>query len=155
MPVPDSYLEELPAGASAAPASPARACVYFGCASKGTPLAPYPFSSLATLKSNSGAGPAVKAAAYGHAKTGASGVFIRLLATARAAYKSAVAHTATGTSVVTATGTPLDRFDIQLVITTGGTVGVTGAFYKLSTDGGRTFSALTALGTATSITVTG
>lgn len=154
MSVPASSIVEVPAGPSAAPSSSARACVTFGCASKG-PLTPTPFSNQSLLKSTFGAGPAVKAAAYVATKTGVDGVFIRLPAVARAAFKSPVIATGTGTSVATVSGTPLDRFDIVLVFSTGGTVGSAGAFYKLSLDGGRTMSAPVALGTATSIALAG
>lgn len=156
MPVPTSLIAEVPAGPSLAPSSSARACVSFGTSSKGPFNTPTPFNAgSSTLKTTFGAGPGVKAAAYVATKTGADGIFIRLAKTIAAAFKSAVIATALGTSVPTLSGTPLGRFDVLFVVTTGGTVGTAGVFYKVSIDGGRTFFNTTALGVATTLVLPG
>lgn len=156
MTLPSSDVTEVPAGASLAPSSSARSVVTFGCSNKGTVLTPRAVgSTLGPLTSTFGCGPGVKACAYVQAQTGADSIFIRLPATAVAAFKSAVITVGGGTSVITVSGTPLDGFDVQLIITTGGTVGTAGAFYKLSVDGGVTFSNPTALGVATTIALPG
>lgn len=55
---------------------------------------------------------------------------------------------ATGTSVVTVTGTIYDTYQVKLVVVTGGTIGVSGITCKLSLDGGLTYGAIFPLGTA-------
>jgi hypothetical protein len=156
MPVPASLIAEVPAGPSLAPSSSPRACVTFGTSSKGPINVPTPFNAGSpTLKNTFGCGPGVKASAYVATKTGADGIFIRLAKTIAAAFKSAITATGTGTSVATVAGTPLARFDVLLVFTVGGTVGTAGASWKISLDGGGTFTAPVALGTATTITPSG
>lgn len=58
--------------------------------------------------------------------------------------------TGAGTSVVTFTGAtePLDDFELSLIFDVGATIGVAGALYRLSFDGGRNYGPQTALGTA-------
>lgn len=55
------------------------------------------------------------------------------------------AHTATE---------PLDDFDVQINIITGGTIGVDGIEYEMSVDGGESFGPKKRLGTASTIVVT-
>lgn len=54
------------------------------------------------------------------------------------------------TSVVTCTGTPNDAYEVLFEVLTGGVVGTAGIVFRYSLDGGTTYSADTALGTATS-----
>jgi hypothetical protein len=56
---------------------------------------------------------------------------------------------------ITASPTPNDDYELRLLWVTGGTRGTAGATYQLSYDGGRTYGPVTALGTATSITIPG
>ena len=66
------------------------------------------------------------------------------------------ARAGTGTSIMTgdvATVTPLDDYDLLVTIVNGGTIGTTGATLTVSLDGGRSTSAIIALGTATNYTV--
>jgi hypothetical protein len=57
-------------------------------------------------------------------------------------------------SVITAgVTTPLDRFRVVVEFLTAGTIGVTGIKYRESLDGGSTYGAPQALGTATSIVI--
>jgi hypothetical protein len=61
----------------------------------------------------------------------------------------------TGTSALSLSGvSPNDRL-IVVEFTTDGTVGITGAEYRVSTNSGQTFGAITPLGTASSISVAG
>jgi hypothetical protein len=108
-----------------------------------------------TLTDTFGTGPGVKAAAYINSKTGADGIFIRLAKTTVSAVTSAVDKTlVAGTAVPTVSGTPLDGYDVQVVITTAGTIG-TSFSYKYSLDGGETFTAPISAGSSTSLTLTG
>ncbi len=60
----------------------------------------------------------------------------------------------TGTSVITWTGTPIDRESIKLVVVTGCTIGTDGGVIKVSRDGGRTYGPNVRLGTANTYVVT-
>jgi hypothetical protein len=62
-----------------------------------------------------------------------------------------------GSSVPTIDGTthPADDYEVYVEFVAGGTRGVAGITYQWSLDGGRTMSPVTALGTATSITIPG
>lgn len=48
---------------------------------------------------------------------------------------------------------PHDEYDVIVEVIAGGTVGVSGITYRWSLDGGNTWSATTALGTATTLTI--
>jgi hypothetical protein len=154
MSAPAANVTEVPASVGIAPTSSTKVCVFFGCSSKGALLTPTPFGSYKDCASSFGSGPTVKAAAYSNVKTNANFVFIRLPAAVVAATTSAVVKTGTGTFVATITGTPLDNYEVVLIWTTGGTIG-TSASYKYSLDGGTTFTAIAALGVATTISLTG
>lgn len=52
------------------------------------------------------------------------------------------------TSVITATGTPEDEYDLVFEVLTGGTIGTDGIVFRYSLDGGETWSANINLGTA-------
>ena len=61
----------------------------------------------------------------------------------------------TGTSVITASGTPVDDFYIKLLVVTGGTRGTAGITFKVSYDAGRHYGPTLSLGTATTYALTG
>lgn len=65
---------------------------------------------------------------------------------------SGVRQLATGTSILSITGTPYDSYIAKLVWTVGGTIG-TSARFKLSLDAGRTYGPEISLGTATTYAV--
>lgn len=60
-----------------------------------------------------------------------------------------------GTSTPSITGTPTAAAEVVVRFDVGGTVGVAGIFYSVSTDSGQTFGTPTALGTGSSIVVLG
>jgi hypothetical protein len=153
MTLPSANIQEVAASPSLAPRSSTRSCVTFGCAADG-PFTPTFIGNLDLLKNTFKGGPGMKSAAYTLAKTGASGIFIRLPATAVAATKTAVTKVGTGTSVITLTGTPNDSYEIKSVVVTGGTIG-TSATIKVSLDGGETYGANVPLGVATTYLIPG
>ncbi|MFT3773010.1 MAG: DUF2586 family protein [Minicystis sp.] len=153
MSVPAANVTETPAEVGIAPSSAPNVCVFFGCSSKGPLLQPQSFGAFKAMASAFGCGPTPKLAAYANAKTGADFVFIRLPASAVAAFTSSVTKTGTGTFVATVSGTPTDNYEVVLIFTVGGTIGSAGISYKYSLDGGTTFTTPTTLGTATTITL--
>jgi hypothetical protein len=60
-----------------------------------------------------------------------------------------------GTSIVTITGVPDDDYEPQFKVIVGGTIAVAGITYQWSLDGGRTWSATLALGTANTFSFPG
>ena len=80
-------------------------------------------------------------------------VCIRPTTSTAAAY-SAITSVGTGTSVATAgVSSPFDSYSVWIEFVSGGTIGVTGITYRYSLDGGKTKSAIQALGVATSLTI--
>lgn len=66
----------------------------------------------------------------------------------------AITKTGTGSSAITAGATaPFDHYQVLITWLVGATVGVTGATYTYSLDGGTTTSGATALGTANTLTI--
>lgn len=76
--------------------------------------------------------------------------------TAQAATYGAMSVAGGGTSIPSAGATtPNDEWNVVILFTVGGTVGVAGAYYQVSLDGGDTYTAQQALGTASSIVIAG
>lgn len=68
-----------------------------------------------------------------------------------AAVLSVVTHSGAGTSVVTATGTPIDDYQIIFKVVAGGIIATTGITYQYSLDGGVNYTAILALGVANTL----
>lgn len=60
-----------------------------------------------------------------------------------------------GTSKITLTGTPVDDMFIEMLVSTAGTIGVSGIVVRVSYDAGRHFGPPLQLGTANSLVLTG
>jgi hypothetical protein len=99
-----------------------------------------------------GYGRLVEGAAY-HLSVARKPVVLIKAAASVAATLGTVAHSGAGTSVVTATGTPNDDFDLVLKITLGGTIGTGPISLQTSLDGGTTWSAVVSLGVANTYAV--
>jgi hypothetical protein len=127
-----------------------------GVCSSGPLNTPAAYAKIKDIVAIYGQGPAVEAAAHYIERYGKPVLFVRTGNTTPGSV-SAVTTVATGTAVVTITAspTPNDDYELVLKIIAGGTRGVAGITYQLSLDGGRTFGAVSALGTGTSITIPG
>lgn len=98
-------------------------------------------------------GPLTEFAAYDMPVTQKPAVLVRCDTTTPGAYSSIV-HSGGGTAVVTAGATaPYDDFDVLIKFVLGATIGVAGATYTYSLNGGEDVSAVLALGTATEIII--
>lgn len=141
----DGALGSLPSGV--------RALAFVGPCSSGTNAVPAAYASTKALDTafasggNDGGGPTVEAAAYAIVTYGKP-VIVCKTNTTTAGSLGVVAHSGAGTSVVTATGTPDDDYELYLKIITGGTIGVAGITFQYSLDNGRTLSPVQALGVA-------
>lgn len=134
-----------------------RYAVFLGTTTSGTAYTPAAFGKVRDLVSTFGYGPTVEAAARAIEVYGLPVVMVRCTEAAAGGLlaSSFVYSGVTGTSVVTTDGAfaANDDYEIVVKIVTGGTRGTAGITYRYSYDGGRTWSALTALGTDTSITI--
>lgn len=125
-----------------------------GQCSSGPLNTPGIYSRRSDVVSTFGAGPLVEAACHEIETTGKALVLCRTDKTTVGAY-SAITKTGTGTSVITADAAtePFDDYEVRVNWITGATIGVAGATYQYSLDGGRNFSAIQALGTAVFFTI--
>ena len=111
------------------------------------------FARSADVFGTFGDGPMFELAAFFLAQARKPVVCIRPATSTAAAY-SAIVSTGSGTSVATAGGTaPYDSYDCTVEFIAGGTIGVTGITYRVSLDGGKSKSAVLALGVANSILI--
>ncbi len=129
----------------------------YGPADSGDLNTPVALARAADVVSAFTAGPLVELACYLIAKTGKAVVCVRSDVTTDGTPGVIDITGVTGTSVASfdAAATANDEYEAHVEIVTGGTIGVDGITYKWSLDGGRTQSAETALGTASSITIPG
>jgi len=127
-----------------------------GCSTTGTAATPGTYTRIADLKTAFGAGPLVEAAAMLIEQTGKPVVCCKAATVTDGAQSDLVVTGKTGLSVVTLTAgvKPIDEYDVRILIVNGGTVGSAGITYRWSLDGGRTYSPIAALGTATTIAIT-
>lgn len=128
-------------------------CALIGPAASGTQNQAASFAKPKSLTDEFTAGLLPEAAAWMLQFTGKPVVTVRSAASTTAVL-SAVTHSGAGTSVVTASGTPVDDFAVVVKFVAGGTVGTAGATYQVSLDGGATFGPVKALGTANTIVIT-
>lgn len=106
------------------------------------------YTRQADILTDRGLGPLIEDAAY-YLQTARKPVLLITPTTTTAGAIAAVnSSLKVGTSVVTATGTPLDEYNIIFKVIAGGTIGVTGITFQFSLDGGSTYSGTIALGTA-------
>lgn len=98
-----------------------------------------------------------ESACYHIANTGLPAIVVRTGATTAATESVIDVTHVVGTSVVTlgADTTANDDYEIKFTVVTGGTIGIAGITLTYSLDGGRTPSAVQALGTATTYAVPG
>jgi hypothetical protein len=120
---------------------------------KGTLNAPLTVMRDDVARTEFGYGPLTEDAAYELPASGNPALLVLGDATTAGDYGAFVVTNA-GTSIITEGVTePLDAFDVVVQFTVGATVGVAGAKYKVSLNGGASFGKLTALGTANTITI--
>ncbi len=118
------------------PADHAQAIV--GTAASGTNNVVTPIGDLATLRSTFGSGPLVEAAAHALVIAGGPVYCVKVNAT-NAGTNGTVTRVGTGPDPgASRTGTPLDDYEVQVRIVTGGAVGT--ATFRVSFDGGDNFS---------------
>lgn len=116
---------------------------------------PAAFANKEDVQTNYLGGVAVELAAYLLKTPNRAVIVIRSDVTTEGAYGDVNADDVDGTCVPAAdvTSHPIDEYEPRFLIVNGGTVGVDGITYQWSLDNGRSYSAVTALGTANSIMI--
>ncbi len=127
-----------------------------GVASAGTANSPATYARVTDVVAAFTSGPLVEAAAHYIERYGKPVILVRTGQTVVGIEGTLDATLFTGTSVPTLDTTdPNDDYEAVVKFITGGTIGVAGITYQYSLDGGRTYSPVTALGTATTIVLPG
>ena len=127
--------------------------VILSCMQSGTDENLQAFTSVQDIQDMHGYGEGLELAARYVTDTDLAVMFGKLATVTAGAIGPTNVKSVTGTSAITFSGTPYDDEAIQVVVVTGGTIGVAGIELKISRDGGRTFSANVRLGTATSYAI--
>src|SRR5690242_4339847 len=156
MSVPSVTLNELDGQLGVLPAG-TRMLALFGPAASGPLNLPAAFGRTTDVISNYTAGAMVHAACYTIENYGIPVVLCRTGETTIATEATIDTTGVLGTSVVTYdTDTQAnDDYDLWFKVINGGTIGVAGITFQWSLDGGRTPSAVTALGTSTTFVFPG
>lgn len=155
MTLPGVDFTETDGGLGVLPPSAGRLVAFIGSATSGTKNQPATFARVKDLVATFTAGPVVEAAAHAISVTGKPVCVVRSDDSAGSVGSLTSVKTGTSTVTVHASPTPNDDYELVLKIIAGGTQGVAGITYQLSYDNGRTWSATTALGSATSVTFPG
>ena len=139
-PIPQVNMTILTNGIGNTAPSPSKTVCVFGCSSAGTDLDYEEYESTpGKVVTDFGYGPGPDLAAT-LICSGIRTIFVKV-PTDVAGAAGAVTHTGTGTAAMTITGTPFDAYQVQVVPVTDGTAGTDPEpTFKVSLDGGRTFS---------------
>ena len=153
MPTGNVQITILDGGGAAVVVPGAGTMLVMGCCSAGVDYQIIATQNPNTLLTNLGYGPLTEAAAL-VCQAGGTVLAMKLPSNTSGAYQSGgVQFTGTGTSVVTATGTPYDYLFVQFVCVSGGTIGTAGITFTISLDAGRNNGQTFSLGTATTYTI--
>lgn len=127
-----------------------------GVSTSGPTNTPSTYARTIDVKAAFGSGPLVEAACHYIEQYSKPVVIVRTGQT-NVGSATAVVFVGTGTSVVTEDGVtnPDDDYQVKFLVVAGGTIGVAGITFKYSLDDGRTYSAVTALGTANNYSIPG
>lgn len=128
---------------------------FLGTCSSGTVEVPTRHSRQEDLLNIYTSGPAPELAIRAIEVFGAEAVMCRATASVANTFDTIIVTGVTGTSVVTKDAACAcdDDYEAKVKIVTGGTLGVAGITLQHSLDNGRTWSAITALGTAVVFTI--
>ena len=136
-------------------ALPGKQLMIIGPADAGPIATPIAKTRGSDVISTFASGPLVEAACYAIKNYRLQVVCVRVDSSSVSAFSDVTRTTGHGSSVVTVhTGSATSQnAEVIAMIASGGTVGTAGITYRISTDGGDNYGALTPLGTANSIVV--
>lgn len=148
---------ELDGALGVLPASSGRLYAVIGTSETGTANVPATFGRASDIFAAYGYGPLTEAAALHVDRTGLPVVVVKCAGTTAGAMgtidDSAVGGGAKTFITQTASTFPLDDYEVRVKIVNPGTTGVTGITYRYSLDGGRTYSAIQALGSGLTLAI--
>jgi len=155
VPIPDVIITQLDGALGILPPSAGKMLAFVGVASLGAIATPAAFSRASDIQANFGEGITVEAACYAIERYGKPVIFVRSATSTPGAAGVLVDDGVLGTSVITndVSSAPLDDYEAGVLIVGGGTKGTAGITYQWTLDGGRTYSPITALGIAGTITI--
>jgi len=148
-------ITELDGALGVLPASAGKLLALIGSASSGPKNQPATFARTRDVITTFGSGPLVEAACHALEVYGRPVVIVRTNDTTAGAVGTPDDTGVTGTSEVTLSGVPDDDYELAFKVITGGSRGVAGVTFVTSFDGGRTWSPVTALGTASTYAIPG
>lgn len=121
-----------------------------GVSSAGPIATPATYARVKDVVAAFGSGPLVEAACHYIERYGRPVVLVRTTATTVGTASAIVVSGVLGTSVITrdVAVVPIGDYEFRFKVITGGTIGVAGITFQWSLDDGRTWSPVTALGTA-------
>lgn len=135
--------------------SPVGILAIIAASSTGTNNVPGGFSRSDLAVTQLGYGPLTDYGAYDISVANQPTVLVKGNASFAGSYNNFSSGTSTGTSTITTStaSAPFDHYSVQVKWIQGGTVGVSGMTYTYSLDGGTNVSGITALGTATTLSI--
>jgi Protein of unknown function (DUF2586) len=148
-------ITELDGALGVTPESAGKLLALVGPATAGPKNLPAAFARVKDVISTFTGGPLVEAGCHSIERYSRPVILVRTDASTAGSAGTLVTTGVTGTSVVTLTGLPNDDYELALRVVKGGTIGVAGITFQWSLDGGRTWSPLIALGTATTFPIPG
>ena len=159
MTLPNVRYEEATGDAVAPNPGIQRTIAVIGCSELGTDLSVKSYGNAQRLVSGRGAGPGPRV--LGHVlrhplnagKIG--GVFCKAATSTPGSFGTVNVDNMDGTATPVMSGTPLDYYEFQVTVETGGTIGASGITYYRSKDSDRHRSGLLSLGTSASVAFTG
>lgn len=152
---PSVTITELDGALGVLPQSGGKLHALVGPSSAGLTNTPAAFAKARDIIANYTSGPLVEAATHYVERYQRPVIVVRTGNTVAGA-AAALVNTVSGTSVITlGASTPVDDAELVWRAATGGTIGTAGITYQWSADGGRNWSAVSALGTATTFTFPG
>jgi hypothetical protein len=154
MTLPSVSIQKIDGGTGTVRPSDTGVLAIIATSEKGTTNQPATYLRTDVALTDYGSGKLVECAAYVAPVSGNPVVLVKGAGTTAAAYGS-VALVGTGTSVPTGDGSvkPFDDYNVLITVIVGATIGVSGATYTYSLDGGVTTSAVQSLGTAAFILI--
>jgi hypothetical protein len=158
---PSVTISELDGQLGVVPSTAGRLLAVIGCSTAGPMNVPTPASSVSDIGATFGQGRLPEAAAMSIAQ-GRAVVAVRAAAADFGSYstlynviKDGDSTSTIGVTAPDPTHYPADDMAVVFTITKGGTVGTAGIEYKFSLDGGRSYSAVSSLGTALFVVLPG
>ncbi len=155
MTLPSVNITELDGALGVLPPDSGALFAVIGVSTSGAIATPATYARVKDVVAAYGSGPLVEAAAHYIERYGRPVVVIRTGQTTVGTATAIVTSGVTGTSVVTrdVAVVPVGDYELRIRVVVGGTIGVAGITLQWSLDDGRTWSQITALGTANTFTV--